>query len=27
VLGAVLVGVAFGHDLFAQLLTLGRFWA
>ena len=27
VLGAVLVVAAFGHDLFAQLLTLGRFWA
>ena len=27
VLGAVLVGLAFGHDLFAQLLTVGRFWA
>ena len=25
--GAVLVVAAFGHDLFAQLLTLGRFWA
>jgi 4-amino-4-deoxy-L-arabinose transferase-like glycosyltransferase len=27
VLGSVLVGVAFAHDLFAQLLTVGRFWA
>jgi 4-amino-4-deoxy-L-arabinose transferase-like glycosyltransferase len=27
VLGAALVAVAFGHDLFAQLLTVGRFWA
>jgi 4-amino-4-deoxy-L-arabinose transferase-like glycosyltransferase len=27
VLGAVLIGVAFGHDLFAQLLTISRFWA
>ena len=27
VLGTVLVAVAFAHDLFAQLLTVGRFWA
>lgn len=27
VAGAILIGVAFGHDLFAQLLTVGRFWA
>ena len=27
VLGAILVVAAFGHDLFAQLLVVGRFWA